>query len=324
MSKQINVEEVLAKQGREGRANRYLSYEVHSVQAAWENDEKKSEYLSDFVVIRLATLLENAARGTVQHLVDHGAPYTANGVKLLAKGSIKDAAALLLAIHEEQLSLGSLVAHSISTNNVSGIINSLDAVVGEDIKTKLLSVRDSWRAEVEKKPDEPIIKNLSETISTVERVLKTRHIVVHELPQKRPYQRDEVSAFIQEIKNFLLALELVVSGMLYGKVRMTQTDINIRSYEQAKEVGYELGVLLQKIEKHIDDDEIMAHFKKTQATWEEFVSMQAEQRAGRVGQWKHNPGTIAPLRCNIEYLNRRQERLDDLKLYYDEEGRPRP
>ena len=57
------------------------------------------------------------------------------------------------------------------------------------------------------------------TLSQLDRLLRVRHILVHELPRVRPYAEEELPDFLAHAKQFLTALEWLQVGHLYGKVR---------------------------------------------------------------------------------------------------------
>jgi hypothetical protein len=79
--------------------------------------------------------------------------------------------------------------------------------------------------------------------------------------------------------------------------------------------------ILAKITEHIDDLEVRKHFLKTQQTWETFMKLQAEQRAGRVGKYAKSPGTISPLLYASEIEARINERIVYLEARYASDGR---
>lgn len=82
-----------------------------------------------------------------------------------------------------------------------------------------------------------------------------------------------------------------------------------------------LDGIVAKITQNIDDLEVREHFLKAQQTWEIFIKLQAEERAGRVGKYGKFPGTMAPLRYASEIEARINERIVDLEARYAADGR---
>jgi hypothetical protein len=116
-------------------------------------------------------------------------------------------------------------------------------------------------------------------------LLEVRHIVVHEIPVTPPYQSDELGLSMDHAYKFVSALEWLVTEVLFGKVPLAQTDMNIEHARHATEARGRLHDIIHRITENIDDVEVREHFLKTQQTWETFIELQAELRAGRVGEY---------------------------------------
>jgi hypothetical protein len=214
-----------------------------------------------------------------------------------------------------------LVAYSISTNDIGSVISAFEVLIGDDFKQRIALIRDRREVELYKKPDEPIISDLNQTLSTLNRVLQVRHIVIHEIPAEPPYESDDVGRFIDHAHNFVSALEWLVSELRFGKMPLTQADMNTWQRRRATEARGRLDGILAKITENIDDPEVGEHFLKTQQTWEMFIKLQADERAGRVGKHGKSPGTISPLLYASEIETRVNERILDLEARYAADGR---
>jgi hypothetical protein len=194
----------------------------------------------------VVTFFEAAVRTAVQQLVDFGTPFNARGVKVLARGSIRDSATLLLAIHADQVSLGDVVAYSISTHDIGNVISAFELLIGNDFKQRIASIRDRREVELDKKPDDPIIPDLNQTLSMLNRVLEVRHIVIHEIPAEPPYKSDDLGRFIDHTYKFVSALEWLVTELRLGKVPLTRADMNTEQRRRTTEAREDLTALSRK------------------------------------------------------------------------------
>jgi hypothetical protein len=73
---------------------------------------RKSIYSPDYIPIHLVTLLEAFLKSSLAYLIDSGEPYRTNARGLLASWSTssKQIADAILAIHQDQVSLGEIVS----------------------------------------------------------------------------------------------------------------------------------------------------------------------------------------------------------------------
>jgi Lysozyme inhibitor LprI len=322
MTKSIDLDAIFQKQSRLSKfAHHIISYRIIELQKLWDADRSSVQPLADMVPVRLVAYLENAIRVAVKQLVDFGSPFNARGIKLLARGSIKDSATLLLAVHTDQVSLGDLISHSISTNDMGSIINTLELIIGENFKHDISSIRNRFEVEIEHKPDVPIIDDLDQTIRIINRMIEVRHIVIHEMPTKTPYKSDDLGCFIGHAYQFISALEWLVMELQFGRVPLTQADINIDAGKRAEESREKLDAILTIITSQIDDSEVRERFLNTQPTWETFINLQADARAGRVGKHSRFPGSMAPMRYANEVEARINERIADLEAHYSPDGK---
>jgi hypothetical protein len=158
MARSIALEDILKTQSRAHPHDIGCSHSIKQLRSLWDTKQDSLHDVADFIPIRVVTFVENGIRIAVKQLVDFGAPFNARGINILARGSIKDSASLLLAVHIDQVSLGDLVAYSISTNDIGGVISALEVLIGKDFKQRLAFVRDRREVEINKKPDDTAVR----------------------------------------------------------------------------------------------------------------------------------------------------------------------
>jgi hypothetical protein len=77
-------------------------YAVGNLRRHWESVGGAAAALMDFIPIRLVTIIENSIREVVATAVDHGQPYAARALSLIAKS----VAETLLAVREQRVPSG--------------------------------------------------------------------------------------------------------------------------------------------------------------------------------------------------------------------------
>jgi len=162
MARSIDLRAILPTLARANACPQF-GYRIEKLRSLWSAQLVALSEIADFIPIRLVTLFENAIRFSVKQLVDHGNPFNSRGIALLAKGSIKDSASLLLAVHTDQVSLGDLVAHAVPTNDIESVISAFELLIGEDFKQQLSTQKVRQAIEIDGKPDKPIILDLAQT-----------------------------------------------------------------------------------------------------------------------------------------------------------------
>jgi hypothetical protein len=133
---------------------------ISSLSNEWNGGQGSLSSASDFIVIRLVTILEVATRGWISRLIDHGEPFVENAASLVHASGLKFDYAITRAVHGERVTLGELVAHSISTNRLPEIERALSAVFGADIFRAIERTVDRWKHEIGGEPANPIISDL--------------------------------------------------------------------------------------------------------------------------------------------------------------------
>jgi len=147
-------------------------------------------------------------------------------------------------------------------------------------------------------------------------VIEVRNIIVHEIPAKAAFEAGELPALTDHVDQFVSALEWLVVETRFGKRPLTQAEINIEIIKETEQGREQLVREVNNIAQIIEGEKEKSHFLKTQRTWEEFIRLQAEHRAGMVGEYGDHPGTIAPLLYGNEIITRTKERIADLQAYH--------
>lgn len=303
------IEEIVARRSRASRTNPVSHWEIQTLAQQWQDGTALLHDVPDFVPIRLVTMLEVFTRTWIATLVDAGEPYVQRAGELVG-GSVKFDFGIVRALAGKQVSVGELVSHSVSINQLADLENIFSTLTNTAIFPAIAQLADRWASEVEGVSD-PIIEDIDMMRSKMAALFAVRHIVVHEIPIEKPYQDGDLSSFITASLQFVHAVDQYLDTMLNGNFPLQQQPMNAEAWRRAEEKNAELTAM-------IDLQEVLkssALFRKAQEFWDAFRQAQSEYVAGYDEEW---PGTIAPLLQATEYKRMTVERLDDIKRLVDQ------
>src|SRR3546814_898927 len=236
------AKEILERKSRGGtQFGRISLSHIRALQHMWEKHSNTSEDFSDLIPIKMVTLLEVFVRDAIRDIVDSGQTYIERAEKL-SKGARID---LLFAAHlqGQRLSIGDLVSHTISVNNVSSIISSFDALI-PNFTDQLKQSHEKWSEEAVNWPLPPLVKNYDTLIKSLYRLFEVRHIVTHEIPLKRVYAHTEIGDFLEAGATFIEATDWVIISALHGSVPRTQLSMNEDTANQRAALEVEMESIL--------------------------------------------------------------------------------
>src|SRR5260370_23201662 len=125
------VGEILDLKGRQQERGLLITRLEH-LRRSWI-EHRTDAQTSDFVPIRIVTLIEVFTRAWLAELIDHGSPFVENAASLAKTLSLKFDFAVSMAIQGRTISLGDLVAHSVSTNRIDDIAYNFSTFMGPDL-----------------------------------------------------------------------------------------------------------------------------------------------------------------------------------------------
>jgi hypothetical protein len=114
------IEELLSIKRRAGKYKRVPShYDLTVLKESWEKSVEFGSPIGELIPIRIVTMLEVFLRYWIETLIDHGAPYVERASKLSA--NIKYDFAIARSLEGGSISLGALIAHSVSLSQLDSI-----------------------------------------------------------------------------------------------------------------------------------------------------------------------------------------------------------
>jgi uncharacterized protein YecT (DUF1311 family) len=304
------VAEIEALKGRGGQHHSVVPYEVAALGRAWQAPVETDMRKGDLFIIRLVTMLEVATRTWITALVDHGDPFFSNAEELFKRYSLKIDFKTARAITGKRISLGDLIAHTISTNGIGDIDKALTAILGTDLKPALATAIDPIMKLIGPWED-ILVPNPNATYATIQRLFECRHVLIHEMPSKPPYQDGEVENFISHVLGFTKAVDAIV-GQAMGHTALTQAEINEEAAESAEATDERLKAVLEALDPRSEDNELQT----AQTAWEQYRREHAVYISG-INQ--PLPGSIAPLLYSGAYEQVTQQRIELLEAKLKEQ-----
>jgi uncharacterized protein YecT (DUF1311 family) len=306
------IEEIVARRSRSFRSNPVSRWEIEILARQWQDGTQDLGDASDFIPIRLVTMLEVFTRTWIATLVDAGEPYVERAGDLVG-GSVKFDFGVVRALAGKQVSVGELVSHSVSINQLADLDNIFTALMGAKLFSAIENLVDRWSSEVDDVWD-PIIPDIAEMRRNLASLFNTRHIVVHEMPLSAPYQAGDIGGYIAATLHFVHAVDQFLDSMLNGNFPLQQQPMNAEAWRRAEEKDAELSAWLEGQVALVSSP----LFTKAQEIWTAFRAAQSEYVGGYDQEW---PGTIAPLLQATEYSRLTETRLAELKSLVDNDDR---
>lgn len=267
------------------------------------------ELVQDYVPMRLTTLVEVYIRSLVRDLVDEGAPYDERASKI--SKTLKVDFLFALNLQGKKVSLGDLVAHEISLNDVTQILSVLEYLL-PDIRRQLATIHDREAVELRAEAKRPIISDVENLFSVLSRMFEVRHIVTHELPATPPYGISELEPFVIAARDFISALDWIVDCELFGGSPLTQADMNQSAFEEIKIAEAQLDATISRLlDGELVDDVLL---RDSQEAWKRYVEVDCKLRASVV-----TGGSMYPMVYATEQKRLVDRRIEDLRWWIERE-----
>ena len=277
-------------------------YLIEDLLKTWKLRGDNTKYLSEFIPIRLVTILEVFTRDTIREIVDHGSEYSDRAGKITTTKIDFDFVKHMVG---KRLTIGDLVAHSVSISSIDNIIAALEILI-PNFTTKMKTSHARWTEEQSTWPLSPIIKDFDQTICQLKRLFYIRHIVTHELPTNTVFDISEVEQFCSASLNFIQACDWVVIECLHGSVAQTQLQMNIDAAEELKKLEKKMAAALSQVKKLRSID--VPKLERVQKNWTVFANDTASLHASIV---EH--GSMYSLIWNDSMIDLTAKREKELK-----------
>lgn len=257
--------------------------------------------------------MESYFRLVIKELVDSGEPYLSNSSALLRTDRFDFD--VLKGLHGQTITIGDVISRYPPISNLGHIMKLMDGLLGYDFREKLCAVYSRWEVEVMESPKQSIIRDIHETCRYVERSFQLRHIFCHETATAIDVEKEEIDNCVHHTSLFLKASDELISQALFPNAPLTQTDMNIVSYEDYRKEEENLALLLKKVTEVLSSEQ-KERFHDANGAWNKFVEASVE-----IEGLVYEGGSIRPTIENLaaaRFARERKDQIEKLLVYLSE------
>jgi uncharacterized protein YecT (DUF1311 family) len=320
MTNRDRTQQILDVKQRDARWTRFGPHGLQLLRQQWLKNRQSEACTPDFYVVRAVTLLEVFTRRNLADLIDHNRQFTDRAIEL--SKHVKIDFALVRDIQGRTITLGDILAHSVPVNSMGQILGCFETVLGKSLRPLLETIVDRWDVEIMKKPSAPIVDDYDEMARCLARLFEVRHILCHEAPRKAVYEIKEIDEFLQRAIRFTKALHEALTFERFGRVPLSQADMNIAAGRDLEAAEERMNHLLSEVETRVrDTDRRLSEVnlpKQDGSTWlGRLIEVRDKWVAYRNAQcefhtYLNRGGTIRPLVWATEANRLTQLRIADL------------
>jgi uncharacterized protein YecT (DUF1311 family) len=238
-------------------------------------------------------------------LVDIGDPYATRAFDLVKDARLdwKTSSAL----HGRKLTIGDVIAHSISFNRLESIIKIYSSLLDVDFRKLLGETRDRYAIEVHNEPNVPIIADVDSVLRSVSELIRVRHLLAHEVPGGTKHSEIPLRTMLQDTSLFLSAASEIVSSVVSPDAPLTQADMHVAADKMLISARAVLAEVMTRYAALLGPLELST-FSAEHTAWETFSRASGEHRAS-----EFEGGSMQPtIRLN-ELTHLTKQRSSDLE-----------
>ena len=250
-----------------------LHVRLMAIEIAYKHFDSRFTELLRYFPIALVACMESYFRLVIKDLVDSGEPYLSNSSDLLRTDRFDFD--ILKALHGQEITIGDVISRYPPISNLGHIVQLMDSLMGCDFREKLRNVHDRWEVEIKERPKQSIIRDVHETFRYVERSFQLRHIFCHEAATEIDVNKEEIDKCVHHTSLFLKASNELVTETLFPNAPLTQTDMNVASYEDYRKEKEDLALLLKKVTEVLSSKQ-KEKFHEANEAWRKFVEASVE------------------------------------------------
>lgn len=293
-----------------------LFFRLIWIEDAYKNRDKNDKELLRYFPIAIIACIETFFRLIIKQIIDYGDPYLTNSQSIMPKNNVSFD--VLKALHGQKITIGDVISHSISISSLEHIVSNINKIMEFDFLKKLSLVRDRWAVEIESKPDKPMLSNPNEIFKYVSRTFELRHIFCHETASNHVFEIEEVEKCYENSIKFLKASNELIHQILYPKAPLTQTEMNIASYDKYSLEKERLNSLMNNLKQCLSEKQLI-NLNSANDNWQKYLESSINLEGLRF-----EGGTIRPLiesqaaiqltKGRIKYLRNFLESLEEPEI----------
>jgi hypothetical protein len=274
--------------------------------ALYEEDAEAGGEVLEYFPIAAVAATEAYFRFTLAELVNVGHRFLEAVDDLMKEKDVRIDADVLKALHGQRVTIGEVIAYSLSYSTKENIGRYMSRLLGKDFFSELRRI---WPEFVERR--ESRVVDFDEMMRDLERTYQLRHVFCHEAPTEVRLTVEEASRCLEASISFINVSEYVISSALMWDVPPTSGS---EAFELARD-AYEAAV--GRTEQSASSlEQVLPAEKKTlftegQAGWLQYRDNHADLWALLVAEGGSMKGTV-----HYEYLREltdtRIEQLEEM------------
>lgn len=260
--------------------------------------------LSKYFPIALVASGEFFFRSMTQLLIDKGDPYSKNAGKFNQTQNIKFDFEIVNAIHGKLVSIGEIISHMLSFNNLNDINSNLSIILGKDLISELKIFNKKTKIiEEYNQAVESFQVNHNVILTDIKRLYELRHIFCHEFGNPEITNIDEIYKVFCNSIIFFVICEWYLQNELYPNSPETTAEMINKANVLFEKSQNELNDVIKTIKENSNPDE-NAKLENFIRKWEQYRDDSSEYQSSL-----YDFGTMQPL----IYMTEKSEITDDFK-----------
>lgn len=272
------------------------------------------------ICISSVTCIEAYFRSVYKYLIDFGSPFRENLANLSKPFKKQIDIETLIAIDRDEFTLGELVSHSLSNNNIEAIDMNLSAICGLKFLDELKVFRPKTISEDKTKDLEYFEKNYNSILRDISDITRLRNIFCHEYGNRIELNESDALRSYQHIKMFLTQVDYFIWYTVEPNMPETQSEINLNESKKFNDAENRLNNLIKYL---LNTEDVNGEYglnkdllKKTMKKWREYRSSIAE-----LDSFPVKDGSLFNLFYYGSLSRITQLKIDYLKSRYDIQGK---
>lgn len=270
------------------------------------NNDKNIDKLemSKYFPIALVASGEFFFRSITQLLIDKGEPYSKNAGKFNQTQNIKFDFEIVNAIHGRLVSIGEIISHMLSFNNLNDINSNLSIILGKDLICELKGFDKKTKIiEDYNQAVESFQINHNVILTDLKRLYELRHIFCHEFGSSEITNVDEIYKVFCNSIIFFVVSEWYLQNELYPNSPETSAEMIQKANELFEISNNDLNEVIKNIKENSEQNEKIK-FENFMKKWEQYRDDYSDYQSSL-----YEFGTMQPL----IYITEKSEITDDLK-----------
>jgi uncharacterized protein YecT (DUF1311 family) len=249
---------------------------LSTLEIAFEKRDVTNQELLKYFPVALVACMEGYFRLAINQFIDEGQPFLDNASELIS--NIKFDFDVVKALNEKQVTVGELISHHISLNNLAQIQSNISKIIKRDFLKELGSTCSRWEYEVLGKEKAPILQDSDQVYKSVSRTFELRHIICHELASGFTFDFVEIEKCFLGTVLFLKATDELFNEILHPDSPLTQLDMNMKAGETLRCASAELEILNQSLCGRLGVPRV-TEFVKVDSAWRTYMELHADFEA---------------------------------------------